>query len=276
MLIRDLDLHARCHVMGVVNVTPDSFSDGGRFPTPQDAVACGLRLLDEGADILDIGGESTRPGAAPVVADEEVRRVLPVIEGLRRMTDVPISIDTRNAAVAEQALRAGADIVNDVSALRHDARMADVAASHDAPVILMHAQGTPETMQDGPYYTDVLREVRDFFAERLSFARARGITRLLVDPGIGFGKRHEDNLALLRGLHGFLDLGVPLVVGTSRKSFLGRITGRAADERLPGSIASGLVAWCNGASVLRVHDVRATRDALLVAESIGRAAAEVP
>ncbi|MBL0177322.1 MAG: dihydropteroate synthase [Ignavibacteria bacterium] len=272
--IRDLDLRSRCHIMGIVNVTPDSFSDGGRFPTPQDAIAHAVLLAGEGADILDIGGESTRPGAVPVTTDEEIRRVLPVIEGLWRVTDVPISIDTRKAAVADLALRAGADIVNDVSALCYDAAMAGVAESHDVPVILMHAQGTPETMQDAPVYADVLREVRDFLEERLLFARARGITRLLIDPGIGFGKRHEDNLALLRELHSFLDLGVPLVVGTSRKSFLGRITGRAADERLAGSIASGVVACLHGASILRVHDVRETRDAVLVAETIGRVAAE--
>ena len=262
------DPRQRCLVMGVLNVTPDSFSDGGVFASVDAALRQARRMIADGVDIIDIGGESTRPGAAVVGEEEERRRVLPVITAIRRESAVPISIDTRNAGTAHAAIAEGADILNDISALGHDPRMAGVAAEAGVPVVLMHMRGTPATMQDSPHYGDVTREVRTFLEERIAFARARGITRLIADPGIGFGKTLAHNLRLLHDLRRFDALDCPLLVGTSRKSFIGAITGAAVTDRLPGSIASALLAWQRGAGILRVHDVRATRDALAVAEAI--------
>ncbi len=254
--------------MGVVNVTPDSFSDGGRYLTAEEAVGHGRLLAAEGADILDIGGESTRPGADPVAASEELERVLPVIERLGSDAGAtPVSIDTTKAVVARAALEAGATTVNDISALRFDPDLAGVVADSKATCCLMHMLGEPRTMQADPRYDDVVSDVKAFLEERLAFAVGEGIPedRVWLDPGIGFGKTVEHNLALLHRLHEIVAIGRPVVVGSSRKSFLGKITGRAADGRLPGTIATNVIALERGASVFRVHDVAPVREALAVA-----------
>ncbi len=262
--------------MGILNATPDSFSDGGLFLDPAAAVAHGLRLAGEGAEILDVGGESTRPGADPVSEQEELRRVLPVVEGLRAAgVAAQISIDTSKAAVAAAALAAGASFVNDVTALRGDEAMAQTIAAAGADCCLMHMQGTPATMQQDPRYGDVAGEVRAFLEERVGFAEAAGIARerITIDPGIGFGKTEQHNLELLRRLDELTALGLPVVIGTSRKGFLGRILARAAGgagtvpagDRLAATIATNVLALERGASVFRVHDVAAVRDSLAVA-----------
>jgi dihydropteroate synthase len=255
-------------IMGVVNVTPDSFSDGGRFLDPGAAIDHGLELQREGAEILDIGGESTRPGADPVPEAEELRRVVPVISGLISAgVTARISIDTTKAAVASAAIEAGATLVNDVSALRSDPALAGLVADAGADVCLMHMLGEPRTMQTDPHYGDVVAEVKAFLIERMAFAIDRGIAeeRIMLDPGIGFGKTGEHNLELLRRLEEIAAIGRPVVIGTSRKSFLGRITGREVDDRLAATIASNVIAFERGASVFRVHDVAPVRDALMVA-----------
>jgi dihydropteroate synthase len=250
--------------MGVVNVTPDSFSDGGEFLDAEVAIAHGRRLVDEGADILDIGGESTRPGAAPVDADEELRRVMPVLEGLAGET---ISIDTSKAAVAREAIAAGATMVNDVTALRADAEMVGVAADAGVELCLMHMLGDPRTMQKDPRYDDVVDDIKAFLEERMAVAIAGGVAedRILLDPGIGFGKTVDHNLELLRRLDELVALGRPVVIGTSRKSFLGKITGREVSERVAATLATSVLALERGATVFRVHDVAPTADALAVA-----------
>jgi len=256
-------------VMGVVNVTPDSFSDGGLHLEPTAAIEHGRQLASEGAAMLDIGGESTRPGAAPVAADEELSRVEPVIQALAGAAlGAQISVDTSKAAVAEAALHAGATMVNDVTALRGDPELAGVIAARQADCCLMHMLGTPRTMQDDPRYADVVSEVKAFLEQRASFAVAAGIAegRILVDPGIGFGKTPAHNLELLRRLDELADLGFPVLIGTSRKSFLGRLTGRNhPKQRLAGTIATCVMAFERGASVFRVHDVAPVHDALNVA-----------
>jgi dihydropteroate synthase len=253
-------------VMGVVNVTPDSFSDGGRHPDARAAIAAGHAMLEAGADLLDIGGESTRPGAAPVAPEEEIRRVLPVLRELA--TAAPVSVDTRNAATMRAALDAGAEIVNDVSALRHDPAAARLVAESDAAVILMHMLGDdPRTMQQDIRYADVALEVAAFLAERIRWAEAQGIARhrIAVDPGIGFGKRLPENLALIERLPLLVGLGCPVVVGASRKRFIGELSGVAsAEKRLAGSIAVALAAAQRGAAILRAHDVAETVQALRV------------
>src|SRR4051812_8415124 len=256
-------------LMGVVNVTPDSFSDGGLYLDPEAAIAHGRELADAGAEILDVGGESTRPGAEPVGEDEELRRVVPVIQGLRGAGS-RISVDTSKAAVAAAALDAGAEIVNDVTALRGDRGMASLCAERGATVVLMHMLGEPRTMQDDPRYDDVVADVKAFLAERLEAAVAAGIDeeRVWLDPGIGFGKTDAHNMELLRRLAELRGLGRPLVVGTSRKSFIGRVDGSPADQRLGGTIASSVLAAAEGADVLRVHDVAEVRQALAVAAAI--------
>ena len=254
--------------MGVVNVTPDSFSDGGAFLDPDAAVKHGLRLAFEGADLLDVGGESTRPGAEPVSEREELNRVLPVIEGIRASNpDVRISIDTSKTAVAAAALDAGADYVNDVTALRGDPEMAALVAERAVDVCLMHMLGTPRTMQAEAHYDDVVADVRDFLEERIAAAVAAGIAleRIEVDPGIGFAKTVDHNLELLGRLRELTTLGRPVVLGTSRKSFLGKITGREVAERMPATLATLVMAYERGAEVFRVHDVAPARDALCVA-----------
>ena len=260
-----LDIQFPC-LMGVVNVTPDSFSDGGRFFDSRDALAQSLALVREGAAVVDIGGESTRPGSDAVSLDEEVRRVVPVVEALAERVGVPISVDTMKAEVARRALGAGAAIINDVSALRHDAAMVDVVAESGRPVCLMHMKGEPKTMQDDPRYDDVVDEVQGFLEERMSFALARGVRedQIMLDPGIGFGKTVEHNLALLRHLDRFTALGRPVVLGTSRKRFLGAILGAAPAERTTGTVATTVIGLLAGAHVFRVHDVRPNFEALRV------------
>ena len=258
---------AAFRIMGVVNVTPDSFSDGGLYFDPAAAIAHGLELEAEGAAILDVGGESTRPGAAPVAEDEELRRVLPVIEGLVAAgCRAQISIDTSKSRVAARALKAGATLVNDVTALRGDPDIAAVVAEANADCCLMHMLGTPRTMQLDPHYDDVVSEITAFLEERMSYAIAHGIAadRILLDPGIGFGKTLEHNLELLRRLGELVELGRPVVIGTSRKSFLGKITGREVDGRVAATVATNVLAFERGARVFRVHDVAPVHDALIV------------
>jgi dihydropteroate synthase len=256
-------------VMGVVNVTPDSFSDGGRYLEAAAAVRHGLELAADGAAYLDVGGESTRPGAAPVAVDEELRRVVPVIEGLADAgAGVRISVDTSKAEVAGAALRAGATVVNDVTALRAAPQIAGlVAGGEGVELCLMHMLGEPRTMQDDPRYEDVVSEVKAFLEERMAFAVGEGVAeeRILLDPGIGFGKTAAHNLELLRRLEEIVALGRPVVFGSSRKSFLGRLTGRGVEDRLAATIATNVMALERGARVFRVHDVAPVRDALLVA-----------
>jgi dihydropteroate synthase len=256
-------------IMGIVNVTPDSFSDGGEFLDPERAIAHGRELAEEGADILDVGGESTRPGARAVDAGEELLRVQPVVEELAP-NGTPISIDTSKAVVAEAALDAGATMVNDVTALRADPDLPAVCAETGCDVVLMHMLGDPRTMQADPVYDDVVDDVRSFLAERIEFAVSQGIReeRIWVDPGIGFGKTVEHNLELHRRLGEFAELGRPIAFGSSRKSFIGKLTGAEVDQRLGGTIASNVVAYVNGASMLRVHDVAPMRQALTVADAI--------
>jgi dihydropteroate synthase len=256
-------------LMGVVNVTPDSFSDGGLYLDPEAAIAHGRELAEAGAEILDVGGESTRPGAEPVDAEEELRRVVPVIRGLSGL-QCDVSVDTSKASVAEAALDAGATIVNDITALRGDAGMAPLCAERGTTVVLMHMRGEPRTMQEDPRYGDVVAEVKGFLAERLEVAPAAGIAeeRIWLDPGIGFGKTAAHNLELLRRLGELRELGRPLVIGTSRKSFIGKVDGSGAAERLGGTIASSILAAAEGAEVLRVHDVAEMRQALQVAEAV--------
>ena len=256
-------------LMGVVNVTPDSFSDGGLYLDPEAAIAHGRELAAAGAEILDVGGESTRPGAEPVAAEEEMRRVVPVIEGLRD-AGAEISVDTSKAPVAAAALEAGATIVNDVTALRGDPEMAALCAERGATVVLMHMLGEPRTMQDDPRYGDVVAEVKAFLAERLESAVVAGIPEedVWLDPGIGFGKTGAHNMELLRRLGELRELGRPLVIGTSRKSFIGRVDGSGPGERLGGTIASSVLAAAEGAAVLRVHDVAEVSQALAVTAAI--------
>jgi len=260
--------------MGVLNVTPDSFSDGGRFLDAEAAVAHGLRLEAEGAEILDVGGESTRPGAAPVPAEEQIRRVVPAIEGLvGRGARAQLSVDTTRLEVAQAAVAAGATYVNDVSAFRHEPELAAFVADRGLDCCLSHMLGEdPRTMQADPVYDDVVSDVKAFLAERLAAATAAGIAeeRIMLDPGIGFGKTVEHNLELLRRLDELVALGRPIVVGTSRKSFLGRLTGRAAGDRLAGTIATNVLALERGAAVFRVHDVAPVADALAVAAATVR------
>jgi dihydropteroate synthase len=248
--------------MGVVNVTPDSFSDGGRFLDPKVALAHAGRLLEEGADILDIGGESSRPGAQPVSEEAELERVLPVLSGLK---DVPVSVDTWRPAVMRAALAAGASMINDIDALAAPGAL-DAVADGDCAVCLMHKRGDPATMQQAPRYDDVIAEVRDFLSTRIAACEIAGIERdrITIDPGFGFGKTVEHNLVLLKRLPEVAALGVPVVAGWSRKSTLGAITGRPVTERLAASLAAALLAVQHGATILRVHDVRETRDALAV------------
>jgi dihydropteroate synthase len=254
-------------IMGVVNVTPDSFSDGGRYLDAGAAIEHGLELEAQGAAILDVGGESTRPGAAPVPEDEELQRVIPVIKGLiEQGSGARISIDTYKSGVAARALAAGATLVNDVTALRGDPEMAGVVAAAGAEVCLMHMLGDPRTMQRDPHYDDVVNDIKAFLVERMAFAARAGIARerILLDPGIGFGKTVAHNLELLRRLDEFLDLGRPMLIGTSRKSFLGRLTGRDVDDRVAATIATCVLAYERGARVFRVHDVAPVQDALTV------------
>jgi dihydropteroate synthase len=254
-------------IMGVVNVTPDSFSDGGEFLDADAAIAHAARLGEEGADIVDVGGESTRPGADPVPEEVELQRVVPVVERAAQTLGLTVSIDTAKLAVAESAIQAGARIVNDVTAFRAAPELAGLVASAGATCCLMHMQGEPRTMQSDPRYDEVVSDVKAFLEERLAFAVGEGVPedRVWLDPGIGFGKTLEHNLELLRRLDEIVAIGRPVVIGTSRKSFLGKITGKAEKERLPGTIATNVMAYERGATVFRVHDVAPVADALRVA-----------
>ena len=257
-------------VCGILNVTPDSFSDGGRFDALDRAVAHGCTLAAEGADLIDVGGESTRPGSRPPTLAEELARVVPVVEALVQRVPVPLSVDTSRPEVMRAAVAAGASMVNDVRALRSPGALS-AAAELGVPVCLMHMQRSPETMQEDPRYRDVVAEVRTFLAERMRACLDAGIRQehLVVDPGFGFGKTPTHNVALLASLDGLRSLGVPVVVGLSRKSVLGQLTGRAVGDRLPASLAAALLATQRGAAVLRVHDVAATRDVLTVLDAVG-------
>lgn len=265
----------RPRVLGIVNITPDSFSDGGEHATADAAVAHGLRLVEEGADALDVGGESTRPGAEEVSVEEELRRVIPVIERLARETRVPISIDTSKPEVMRAAVAAGAGLVNDVYALRREGAL-DAAAELGVPVILMHMQGEPRSMQEAPQYENVVAEVHGFLAQRIFACEMAGIPKkhLVLDPGFGFGKTLEHNLALLAQLARFTELGCPVLAGLSRKRMIGALTGREVDERVTGSVAAALIAVQRGARLVRVHDVAPTVDALKVWDAV--AAQAVP
>ncbi len=268
------DFSLRPFVMGIVNVTPDSFSDGGMFFNPEQAITHGMRLAEEGADIIDIGGESTRPGADPIPAAEELERVLPVIRELSARVSVPLSIDTTKAVVAQKALEAGAELVNDVSALRFDPGMAQLIAASKVPVVLMHMRGTPRTMQQNTCYAALLDEIRDFLQERIDSAVHQGIAleKIIIDPGIGFGKSVQDgNLIILKNLTSLLTLGRPILVGTSRKAFIGTLIGADVNEREEGTAATVAVAVYNGAHFIRVHDVTAMKRVAIVANAIKKA-----
>jgi dihydropteroate synthase len=272
------DLSARTHIMGVLNVTPDSFSDGGRYADVDAALLRAQEMIREGADFIDVGGESTRPkstaygeGADPVSLDEELGRVIPVVEALVRETDVPVSVDTYKAAVAREALAAGAVIVNDISGFHGDPAMPAVVAAAGASAVLMHMKGTPKTMQADPSYDDLLGEVTGYLHTSVATGQAHGITQMFVDPGIGFGKRLHHNLMLLANLDRLRILGYPVLIGPSRKSFIGSILDLPVGERLEGSLAACVAAVLRGAHVIRVHDVRESKRAALVADAISRA-----
>lgn len=265
-----LELGQRTLLMGILNVTPDSFSDSARFFNFHSAVQQGLDLIVGGADILDIGGESTRPGSDPVPLDAELERVIPVIEAIRQSSDVPISIDTTKAEVARQALEAGADIINDVSCMRFDDDMANVAALSGAPLILMHMQGTPKNMQQNPNYGSIFSEIIAFLEERIHFALDHGVDRsqIIVDPGIGFGKTVSHNLTLIRNLHLFRSLNRPILLGASRKRFIGSVLDRPVEEREVGSAVAHSFAISSGVHILRVHDVGFHRQVVLMGDAI--------
>ncbi len=270
--LRDRILYtsAPAFIMGIVNATPDSFYPGSRAGSVEDAVERALQMEAEGADIVDIGGESSRPGGAYVSAEEELSRVLPVIEGIRSRSAVPISVDTRKAAVMKAALDAGADMCNDISALEDDHALADLLAAAGAPVVLMHKKGTPDTMQLDPRYADPAAEVLSYLLERAEYAQTRGIRKdmIILDPGIGFGKRKQDNLALIAGTRRFTAAGYPVLMALSRKTFIGDMTGKPVSHRLAGTLAANQIAVGLGAQWLRVHDVGETRDMLAVVQEL--------
>jgi dihydropteroate synthase len=253
-------------IMGVLNVTPDSFYDGGNFYSHGKAIDHAFQLIDEGTDVIDVGGESTRPGSEPTSLEEELSRIIPVITGIRKKSPIMLSIDTYKAKVARRAIEAGADIVNDISALSFDPSMADVVAESGVPVVLQHIKGTPRDMQKNPVYDDVIGEIRDFFEERIAYAKGKGIkeNQIIVDPGIGFGKRLQDNLTIIKELGRLKVLGRPLLIGTSMKSFIGRILGSdVLADRVEGSLASVAISVWNGADMVRVHDVAKTKKVVL-------------
>jgi dihydropteroate synthase len=260
----------RVRIMGILNVTPDSFSDGGRFVTQESVLAQAAAMVEAGADIIDVGGESTRPFAESVSVDEELGRVVDAIVAIRKYHTIPISIDTTKAVVAREALAAGADIINDISALRFDPEMIALLRATDVPVIIMHMKGTPRNMQKNPVYEDVVAEIISFLEERLQWAENMGVERerFIVDPGIGFGKTVSHNLQIIKRLREFASLGCPLLVGHSRKSFIGTVLGREVDDREIGTAAVSVLAAQNGAAILRVHDVAKTVQAVRMAEAV--------
>jgi len=267
---KTLDLSSRTHLMGVLNVTPDSFSDGGRFLKLEEAVKQGLKLAEEGADIIDIGGESTRPGSEPVTIEEELRRIMPVIEELTKRIQVPISIDTYKSKIAKEVLDSGASMVNDISGLRFDPEMKKVIAEYDVPVVLMHIQGTPRNMQENPKYDNLIEDIKSYLNQSISMAEETGIgeDKIIIDPGIGFGKTLDDNLKILKNLREFKSLGKPVMIGVSRKSFIGKILDLPTDERLEGSLAALAIAVINGANILRVHDVKESKRVAKLVDAI--------
>lgn len=269
---RSLEFDHAPLLMGIVNATPDSFSDGGSFLAPEAAVDHALRLVAEGADIIDVGGESTRPGAEPVSAAEEIRRVIPVVRRIAELSRVILSIDTTKAEVARESIAAGAQIVNDISGLTFDPRMTQVCADTGVGVVCMHIRGTPQTMQHDPRYDDVVGEVRDFLAGRLAELAAEGIPceRVAVDPGIGFGKTSEHNIEILRHVSRFRELGRPVCIGHSRKRFLKRLLGRPVDERLFATVGVAVAVALQGADILRIHDVAAVHDAIAACRALFR------
>ncbi len=269
---RKYNFSERTHIMGVLNVTPDSFSDGGKFLSLDKAIAQALKMVEEGVDIIDIGGESTRPGSQPVTLKEETQRVIPVIEALVKKIQIPISIDTYKSQIARQALEAGAEMVNEISGLRFDSEMVKLAAKYNVPVVIMHIKGTPQNMQENPYYENVIKEIKDYFEERINFADSAGIKEenIILDPGIGFGKRFEDNLAILKNLKEFKKLERPLLVGLSRKSFIGKILDLPVEERLEGSLGALAYSIMKGANVARVHDVKESVRVAKVVDAILR------
>jgi dihydropteroate synthase len=248
-------------IMGILNVTPDSFSDGGEFTSIDKALNHAKKMVEDGANIIDIGGESTRPGSQPVSVAEELNRVLPIVERLLRETNVPLSIDTMKHEVAEACLKRGVHILNDVSGLRNP-EMIKVAAKYDVPVIIMHMLGNPKTMQETPRYTDVVSEIKTYLRAQATQAKAAGISQIIVDPGLGFGKTLTNNLNIIKNLHEFSDLGYPILVGPSRKSFIGQVLNQPIANRLSGSIAATIISAMNGANIIRVHDVKECKQAL--------------
>ncbi len=262
----------RTLVMGIVNVTPDSFSDGGQFYDPQVAISHAKKLVLEGADIIDIGGESTRPGSEAVSLEDELNRVIPVIKGIADDVSVPISIDTCKSEVARAALDAGASIINDISAMRFDPVIADVASEHEVPLILMHMQGTPRDMQKNPDYRDVVVDIKNFLNERIDFAVSKGVSKdnIIIDPGIGFGKTLENNYDIIRRLNEFTELGQPVLIGTSRKSFIGMTLDLEVTERLIGSLATITMSIVNGVDMVRVHDVKESVQTVKMTDAIYR------
>ena len=267
---KTLTLGKRTLLMGVLNVTPDSFSDGGLFFDKEKAIAHGIRMVEEGADIIDIGGESTRPGSKPIDLEEELRRIIPVIESLSKKVEVPISIDTYKSAVAQRAIEAGAEIINDISGLRFDPNLAQVAARENTPLVLMHIRGTPETMQKDIYYESLFSEILHYLKGSIQMAESAGVDpqQIIVDPGIGFGKTAEDNLLLIKNLFEFRTLGKPILLGTSRKSFIGKILNEAAGGRMEGTLSSTAIGVLNGAHLIRSHDVLQAKKAITVADAI--------
>jgi len=273
----DLPFDERTLIMGIVNVTPDSFSDGGKFINPADAIDHAIHLVEDGADILDIGAESTRPGAADVSVEEEIDRLLPVVNALVKSVDVPISVDTTKSVIAQQMLDAGAHIINDISGLQFDPQLSKVVADYGCPVVILHIQGTPRTMQKNPVYNDVISDIISYFKKRVEFARSAGIQdqQIILDPGIGFGKTIEHNFRILSEFREFTSLGYPLVLGASRKSFIGKTLDVPVDDRLEGSLAAAVVGAWNGANIIRVHDVKETKRALRITDAIDRQRGDV-
>jgi dihydropteroate synthase len=269
-MVRELRFDGSPLIMGVLNITPDSFYDGGKYYGTETAIKHALEMVEDGADIIDVGGESTRPFSESTSLDEELDRVMPVIEGIRARSDIPISIDTYKAEVVRGAHAAGADIANDISGFLFDPDMAATAAQLDMYAVIMHIKGTPKDMQQDPYYEDVISELKTFFAERVAFAKGQGVKeeRIILDPGIGFGKRTEDNLKIIKMIGEFKELGRPILMGTSMKAFIGRVTESSLPDRIDGTLASVAISVWNGADILRVHDVKKAKRVVKLVSAI--------
>jgi len=265
-----LSIEKQSLIMGILNVTPDSFSDGGKYLEKNNAINHALAMIDNGADIIDVGGESTRPFSDPVSLDEEISRVIPVIEGIRKESDVCISIDTTKSEVATAALNSGASLINDVSAMEVDPLMIDVALKFDCPIIIMHMKGTPKSMQDNPQYESLISDIKDYLQERVNFIVSKGVNskKIVIDPGIGFGKTVENNFEIINNLNHFTKMGLPVMLGASRKSFIGISLDLPEEDRLEGSLAANIIGLQNGAKIFRVHDVAETNKAFVIANKI--------